>query len=125
MRVEVNDCDRTIRLIHAAEKRQSNSVVASERYHPRKRLAMLRDSKLFSISGRFTHENRIVAFFDLVDGPGIIVPISTSELQTLPETGSHNSRRNRNITTIQYLCPRVERIRIERDVVSAAESKFS
>jgi hypothetical protein len=125
MRVEVNNCDRAIRLVHAAEKRQGNGVVASERDHSRECLAMLRDPKLFSISGRLTHENRIVAFFNLVDSPGIIVPISTSELQTLPGTGSHNSRRDRNITTIQYLRPRVERIRIERDVVSAAESKFS
>lgn len=71
--VEMDDGHRSIRAVHAAEQRQSDGVITAHGDNTREGLVFLRESRLVSVSGRVAHEDAVVAFFDLVDGPLRIV----------------------------------------------------
>lgn len=73
MRVEVNDGNGTIGLVHAPEQRESNGVVSAESDNSWESLAMLGNSWLFGIGCRLSHEDAVVALFDLVKSPLVVV----------------------------------------------------
>jgi len=74
VRVEVDDCDRAVGAVHAAEQRQGDGVVTAESDHTRERLALLGGTLEVGVGVRLAHEDAVVAFLDLLDGPGVVVP---------------------------------------------------
>jgi hypothetical protein len=49
-------------------------VVAAHSDDTGEGLTLLRKPRLFGVGGGLAHENAVVAFFDLVDGPFWVVP---------------------------------------------------
>ena len=74
MAIEMDHGDGTIRLVNAAQQRKGDGVVASHGDNPRQGLASLGEAVLISIGVRFAHEDAVVAFFDLLDSPRVVVP---------------------------------------------------
>ena len=74
MRIKVDYGDGAIGSIHAAEQRKRDSMITAEGYYARQSLAMLGRSDLPCVGSRCAHEDAVVAFFDLLDGPSIVVP---------------------------------------------------
>lgn len=103
--VEMDDSHRSICAVHAAEQRQSDGVVTAHGDHAREGLIFLRESRLVSVSSRVAHEDAVVAFFDLVDGPLRIV-------------GS-----NRNIAAVNDRSPAVEWVCGERHIVASTNGR--
>lgn len=101
MTVEMDDGHRPIGAIHAAEQRQSDRVVTAHSDHTWEGLVFLRKPRLVGVSGRVAHEDAVVAFFDLVDGPFRIV------------------RSDRNIAAVDDRSPAVEWVGGERNVVAS------
>jgi hypothetical protein len=99
--VEVDDGHRPIRAVHTAEQRQSDGVITAHGDHTREGLVFLRESRLVGVSGRVAHEDAVVAFFDLVNGPFRVV-------------GS-----DRNIAAVDDCSPAVEWIGCEGYVVAS------
>lgn len=71
--VEMYDSNRSIGTVHAAKQRQCDGVIATHGYHTREGLALLCKSRLISVGSRVTHEDAVVSFLDLMDGPLRIV----------------------------------------------------
>ena len=101
MTVEMDDSHRPIRAVHAAEQRQSDGVVTAHSDHTRESLIFLRETRLVGVSGRVAHEDAVVAFFDLVDGPFRVI------------------RSNRNIAAVDDRSPAVEWVGGQRDIVAS------
>jgi hypothetical protein len=74
VRVEVDHGDWSVGLVHAAKDGEGDGVVAAHGDDTRESLALLCKSRLFSVGGGLAHEDAVVAFFDLVDGPVWVVP---------------------------------------------------
>ena len=75
MRVKVDDGDGTISTVDGAEEGESDGVVTSEGDDSWEGFAVLGWSFLLRVGGRFAGEDCVVAFFDLVKGPGVIVSV--------------------------------------------------
>ena len=135
MAVKMNDADGSVLAVDAAKERESDCVIAAEGDHAREGFAVFRGAFEVCVGCWTAGENAVVAFFDLFDGVcvvvsfflGGLVPLSTKNrsLMLPPLTSRRNSRSHRNVTAIYHSRPTVERIRLERNVESTAESKFS
>lgn len=86
---------------------------------------MLRNSGLLRIGGRVSHENTVVAFFDLVQSPGVVVSTHSYQQAPFPGHAIRSLRSHWNVSTIDHFRPAGEWIGIERDVVSTTEAHFS
>ena len=75
MGVEMNDCDRPIRLVDAAEQRQRDGVVTTQGDDAGEGLSVDRDTRLIGISVRLPHQELIVPLLDLANRPGVIVSV--------------------------------------------------
>lgn len=75
MGVKVDDSDRSVGLVHATQKWQSDGVVASKRDDTRQCLTVLGDTCCLSISCWLSHEDAVVPMLDLFNGPSIVVAI--------------------------------------------------
>jgi hypothetical protein len=95
MGVEMDDRDGSVSLVHGAQKRQSYSVVTSEGQDTRQCLSMLGDASHVCVSSRLTHQDTVVAFFDLLQSPLVVVTC------------------HRNITTIDDSGPSIEGVSLE------------
>lgn len=125
MTVKVNDGNGTVSLVHAAEKRQGNSVVTSHGDHARKSLAVLGLALHVGIGGRIAHENAVVSLLDLLDGPLIVISMHISEQSFLRLLSVQHLRGDRNIATIDDLGPAVEWIGSKGNVVTSAKAHFA
>jgi hypothetical protein len=76
MAIEMNNTDRTIGAVDAAEERESDGVVATQGNQPWKRLALLRPPFDACIGLGLTGEERIMAFFNLLKSIGIVITIT-------------------------------------------------
>jgi hypothetical protein len=74
VRVEVDHGDWAVGLVHAAKDWEGDGVVAAHGDDTGESLALLRETGLFGVGGGLAHEDAVVAFFDLVDGPVWVVP---------------------------------------------------
>jgi ActR/RegA family two-component response regulator len=92
MGVKVDDCDGSVRLVHRAQERKSYSVVTSHGNNTGQCLSVLGGAGHVCVCSRLAHQNTVVAFFNLLQGPLIVV------------TG------HRNIATIDDSGPSVERV---------------
>ena len=72
MAVEVDDADGTVGAVDAAEQGERDGVVASEGDDSWESLAVLGRAGLVGVGVRFAAEDAVVAFFDLVEGVGIV-----------------------------------------------------
>ena len=73
MRIEVDYSNWTVSAVHTAEKWQGDRMVAAECNDTWKSFAFLRNAWLFCIRGWISHEDGVVALFDLVESPSVIV----------------------------------------------------
>jgi len=76
MAVKVNDADRTICTVDAAEEWKGDGVVTTESDHSRKCLALLRPALHICIGLGSSSEKLIMAFFDLLKSIGVVVSSS-------------------------------------------------
>lgn len=75
VRVEVHHRHRPVRPPHAAQQRQRDGVVAAQRDQPRQRAPRGREAARARRRGRRARQQRVVAFFDLLDGVGVVVAV--------------------------------------------------
>src|SRR5690349_16949082 len=73
MTVKMNDTNRAVGSVHAAEERKRDRVVATKGDYSWKSFAMLRDPLFVRIGKRITHQQAVVTFFNLLEGIGIII----------------------------------------------------
>lgn len=129
MTVEMNHADGTVFTVYAPQKRQSDGVITTQSDHAGKSLASLRIAFRLGIRMRRTRQDRIVALFHLLDGIRIVVPAARdrciSEQRRWLCRKDNPSRSHGDIPTVNDLGPVVEGVRIEGDVVAAAETNFS
>ena len=71
--VEVDDCDWAVGFVHAAEERKGDGVVTTKGDDTRKGLALGRWAWVEGVGRWLAHEDAVVAFFDLLDGKGVVV----------------------------------------------------
>jgi hypothetical protein len=91
----MDDRDGSVSLIHGAQKRQGYSVVTSESKDTRQCLSVLGDTSCVCVRSRLSHEDTVMAFFDLLQSPLVVIA------------------RYRDITTIDDSGPSIERVRLE------------
>lgn len=111
MRVEVDDCDRSVGPVHAAEQGKGNGVVAAKSDDSWEGFAVLRGPDFLRIGCWLTHENAVVAFFNLLDGPFVV--IATSDQHASPTlTGQKYGglRSHWDVSAIDDPRPVVERV---------------
>jgi hypothetical protein len=82
-------------LVHGAQKRQSDSVVATESNDTRQCLSMLGRAGHVCICGRLAHQNAVVTLFNLFQSIFVVI------------TG------DRNVTTVNDSSPSIERVRLK------------
>jgi len=78
--IKVDDTDGAVGLGDGTEEWQRYGVVPAQRDNAWEGLAILRRANLLCISHGLAHQELIVAFFDLLDGVGIVVAIDTSTI---------------------------------------------
>ena len=127
MRVEVDYGDGTVGTVDGTKEWEGDGVVAAEGDDSWQGLTVLCGAFLLGVCGGGAGEDAVVAFFDLVEGPCIVIPIS-STINIMPgrylREGKEGEaiRSHRDISTIQDSSPAIERIRIQRHVVSSTEA---
>lgn len=77
MAVEVNDGDRAVGLVDTAQQRQGDGVVTAEGDDTRQGFARPGHAVLVGIGVGLAHEDAVVALFNLLDGPFIVVPMGS------------------------------------------------
>lgn len=73
MRIEVDYGDGTVCTVDGAEEGKGDGVVAAEGDDSWEGLAVLGGSFLFGVCGWGAGEDAVVAFFDLVEGPCVVI----------------------------------------------------
>lgn len=104
--VEVDDADGAVGAVHASQEREGDGVVASEGDDSRECLSILARPFLFRVRSRRAAQDGIVAFLNLFEGVGVVV-------------GGDG-----DVAAVDHRGPAVEGVRLERDVVPAAETDF-
>lgn len=69
----MDDRDRPIGLVDTSQQGKGDGVVTTHGDYARKRLASLGDTLFVGISEGLAHQDAVVAFLDLLDGPGVVV----------------------------------------------------
>jgi hypothetical protein len=103
MAVEVNDAHRTVVTVDGAEEGKGDGVVTSKSDQTRQCLALLRRTRLVGMGVRCAAQKEVVAFFDLLERIRVVI------------------RSDWDVSTINDLSPRIERVRLQWDIVSAIE----
>ena len=71
--VEVDDGDGAVGFVHAAQEREGDGVVTAKGDDAWKGLALGRGAGVEGVGRWLAHEDAVVAFFDLLDGKGVVV----------------------------------------------------
>lgn len=72
--VKVDHRDGPVGTVDRSQQRQRDGVVATEGNHSRQGFALLRGAELVGIGGWVACEDIVVALFDLVQSPCVVVP---------------------------------------------------
>lgn len=104
MRVEVDNSNRSVRRLHTSQDGENDGMVTTQRDNPGQRLPILRRPLLIRVRRGLAHKQLIMPALDLPDGKVVVI-------------GS-----NGDIAAVEDFRPGVERVRVEGDVVSAAEA---
>jgi hypothetical protein len=99
MGVEVDDGDWTIGAVDAAEERQGDGVVASQGDDAGEGMSFLADAQGGGVRGGGTLQDAVVAFFDLLEGVGVVV--AGSLISLLLETRRTGTRGRSRLTKSQ------------------------
>lgn len=124
MAIKVDNANRTVGCGHAPEEWQGDRVIATKGNDSRQCSTSFRKPFLFSVGERQAGQQCVVALFDLLDRIGIIISDRPSACNGNMWTCG-DERGHRNVSTIQHFSPAVERICIQWDIVSAAETHFT
>jgi hypothetical protein len=82
MGVEVDHSDWTVSTVHGAQDGERDGVVAAHGDDTWEGLAFFRQPGFFGVGGGLAHEDAVVAFFDLVDGPVRVVSVVVDQVET-------------------------------------------
>lgn len=121
MAVKVDDTDGTVVAVYGAEKRESNSVIASKSYQAGQRSSLLRRPRLFSVGVGRSAQEQVVAFLDLLERKRIVVSVAMSVLSTIVGVILRCLRGNWDISAVNHFGPRVKRVRFQGNIVSATK----
>lgn len=122
MAVEVDDTDWPVIAVDGTEQRESDGVVTSKSDQARQCSSLLGRSRFLSMGVRCAAQQEVMAFLNLLERKGVIVSVVTSVLFFVATVHPQHSRSNWNISTVDDLGPRVERVCLQWDVVSATKS---
>lgn len=122
MAVKVDDTDGTVVTVYGAEKRESNGVIASKSYQAGQRSPLLGRPRLFSMGVGRSAQEQVVAFLDLLERKGIIVSVVISVLATVVAVILRYLRGNWDVTAVNHFGPRVERVRLQGNIVTATKT---
>lgn len=78
MAVEVNDRDRSVRLVDTSQQGKGDSVVTAESDDTRESLSSLGEALLVRICERLAHQDAVVTLLNLLDSPGIVISMYLS-----------------------------------------------
>jgi hypothetical protein len=93
---------------------------------PRKYFPSLGQPLPVGISERPAHQDAVVAIFNLLDGPGVVISVpQPSATQIGPIAVPGHPRSHRNIPAVQYLEVIVKGIGFQRHVIPATECQFA
>lgn len=91
----MDDADGAVFTVDAAEQGQRDGVVTAEGNDTGKSLAPLGETLHVGIGGRLARQDAVVALLDLLDRPGIVVPIPTLVRIAAIRTGANKERLTR------------------------------
>lgn len=80
MTIKMNHRHRPIRLVNTPQQRQRDGMVTSHGDNPREGLVGLGETTFVSVGERLAHEEAVVALFDLLDCPGVVISVLLSAL---------------------------------------------
>ena len=81
MTIKMDHRHRSIRLVDTPQQRQRDGMITSHGDNPWKGLAGLGETIFVGVGERLAHEEAVVALFNLLDCPGVVV--SAIALSTL------------------------------------------
>lgn len=84
MRIEVDHCNWAICTIHGSEQWESDSVITTKSNQTRQSLALLGWTDSFGIRFGRSGEQRVMPFFDLFQGIGVIITVAGIEPLAFP-----------------------------------------
>lgn len=74
MTIEMDDRNRSISLVDTPQQGQGDGMIATHGDDAGESLARSRETVLISVGEGLPHEEIVVAMFDLLDGPVIVIP---------------------------------------------------
>lgn len=80
MTIKMNHRHRPIRPVNTPQQRQRDGMVTAHGDNPREGLASLRETIFIGVGEGLAHEDAVVAFFDLLDCPGVVVSVFPLQL---------------------------------------------
>jgi len=116
----MDNAHRTVFTIDATEKWKSNGMVTTKSNDSWESFTLLRYARLVCICCRWSWENTMMTFFDLVDCVCIVVPLYVSQKQIESYLRKY-VRGDGYVSTINYWCPTVKRICIQWDIIPACK----
>ncbi len=122
MAVEVNDTDWSIVAVDGAQKGKSDGVVTSKSDQTREGGSLLGWAGLVCMGVGCAAQEEVVALFDLLECESVVIAGAGSIFLFTTIAINLYLRGDRNITTVHDLCPRVEWVCFQWNVVSATES---
>jgi hypothetical protein len=79
MAVEMDHSYRPVSLVDTAQQWQCDGMITTQGDDPRQSLSGPGQSFSVRVSERLAHEQAVVSFFDLLDGPSVVVPVRQLE----------------------------------------------
>lgn len=80
MTIKMNHRHWPICLVNTPQQRQRDGMVTPHGDNPREGLAGLGETAFVGVGERLAHEEAVVALFDLLDCPGIVISVFLSTL---------------------------------------------
>lgn len=105
--------------VDGAQKWESDGVVAAEGDDARQHLATFGRAKLVGIGHRRSRQQLVVAVFNLLKSPCIIIPYCGEYASQRLQNCMSYLRGHGNIAAVKHCRPAVEGIHSKRDIVTA------
>lgn len=75
MTIKMNYCNRPIGLVETPQQGKGNGMVAAHGDDAREGFSSSRETVFIGVSVGFAHEEAVVALFNLLDCPCVIIPV--------------------------------------------------
>lgn len=122
MAVKVNDTDGSVVAVDGAQQRKSDSVVTTKSDQARQSSSLLGWARLVSMGVGRTTQEKVVALLNLLERKSVVVTVVLSVFLSFIAEIDLYSRGDWNISTVNDLCPRVEWVCFQWNIVSATKS---